>query len=115
MMSLNMLIVIFKTISFVLQLGSSPPLSSYIQDLGSQIGTDQQANVHHEPIAIPNTSNVFPSDEVVELFHQALSDADADNMIPEGFLLSDDNWLDGYPTHEMITIGTLSGKNCWLC
>lgn len=59
---------------------------------------------------MPNNLNPFPSDEVVDLFRQALVDADAIDMIPEGLLLSDGDWPEGYPTHESITTGTRSGK-----
>lgn len=80
------------------------------EEVGARIGLDQQANVRHAAVDAPNDSCPFVSVEAIDLFYQALTEAEDQDIIPNHLMVTAEEWPDGYPTHELITTGTRSGK-----
>lgn len=81
-----------------------------LEEVGAQVKSDQQSNIRHAAVDVPDTSNPWQSAHVVNIFRQALTEAQDNNIIPDHLMVMPDDWPNGYPTHEFITSGTRSGK-----
>lgn len=79
-------------------------------EVGARVGSDQQANVRHAAVDAPNDSCPFTSAEAVDLFYEALAEAEDQGIILNHLMVTAAEWPNGYPTHELITTGTQSGK-----
>ncbi|KAJ7016807.1 hypothetical protein C8F04DRAFT_1215348 [Mycena alexandri] len=76
------------------------------EDLAQQIEDAHAGNFHHDPVPVPKHVNLFPDDETMQLFHDALSAAEEVELIPEGCGLLPDEWVDGvYPSFEILKSG----------
>jgi hypothetical protein len=83
----------------------------FIANVEAHIEEDQQGNVRHKPIEVPITANPFGSSAIEDLFDQALMNAHSNSIIPDGHMVSENDWVDSsYPSHEEIMTGTRSGK-----
>lgn len=80
------------------------------QSLHEVLTADQQEQVRHAPVDVPDHSSPFPSADIDDLFRQALADAEAEELIPDNMLVTMEEWPEGYPTHEAIASGIRSGK-----
>ncbi|KAH7908744.1 hypothetical protein BJ138DRAFT_1012174, partial [Hygrophoropsis aurantiaca] len=82
-----------------------------MQCLEGEIAADLESNLNHEPIAVPEQRNPFPSAEIEALFHQALADVQAEGHLPGTLAFPTSEWdLKSYPTHEDITVGFRRAK-----
>lgn len=79
-------------------------------EVEAHVGSDQQANIRHAAIGVPDDSCPFPFAEAVDLFYQALADAEDQGVIPNHLMVTAEEWPNAYPTHEIITTGAQSGK-----
>ena len=80
-----------------------------VGDIGVHVESNQQANIHHDPVDVAKHSSPFKSD-ILNLFHQALYDLCKHNLVLDHLGVSADKWPNGYPTHETIATGMRSGK-----
>ncbi|KAH7919171.1 hypothetical protein BV22DRAFT_1023459, partial [Leucogyrophana mollusca] len=96
-----------------------PPLSVDEQDdvdemrqaVEGEIASDMAANIHHEPVAVPEYSNPFPSADIEDLFYQALADVEASGLLPDSLTFPAFRWnLYSYDSHEDITVGFRKAK-----
>jgi hypothetical protein len=75
-------------------------------DLGERIAEDQSANLHHEPVEVPEHADPFLSDEHRQAFHAALAVVREQGSLPVGYCLYDEELdTDGYPAYEIIKSG----------
>ncbi|KAJ6605448.1 hypothetical protein DFH09DRAFT_897524 [Mycena vulgaris] len=80
-------------------------------DLEQRIEHAHAENFHHDPVSVPKHANPFSDDETMELFHDTLSAADENGIVPPGYGLLPEEWEDGvYPTYEILKSGRRGGK-----
>ncbi|KAJ7720708.1 hypothetical protein B0H16DRAFT_1666429 [Mycena metata] len=79
--------------------------------LAQQIEDAHANNFHHDPVPVPKHANPFPDDTTMQIFHEALSAANDVDLVPEGYGLLPDEWVDGvYPTFEILKSGRRGTK-----
>ncbi|KAI0309605.1 hypothetical protein OF83DRAFT_1037373, partial [Amylostereum chailletii] len=69
-------------------------------DIPARIIVDQQPNIRHEPIDVPDNASPFSSQEAENIFWQALQEVRESGSIPEDMGLD----LEGYPTEEELSV-----------
>ncbi|KAL0946060.1 hypothetical protein HGRIS_012333 [Hohenbuehelia grisea] len=73
-------------------------------DLEDLIGEHQQAQVRHDPIAVPENTCPFPGH--MPLFAAALAEVQAIGDLPEGYGIRSSEWIDdAYPSYELLRSG----------
>lgn len=76
------------------------------QDLEDRIAGDQDPEVRHDPIDVPQHSSPFKSAETEKLFCVALRELQQQEFIPEEYGVAPAEWIGGvYPDTEMIPLG----------
>lgn len=76
-----------------------------------RITEDQQANIRHEPIEVPDHRNPFDTPELELAFWDAVREAEYRAYIPGDMYLTEDEWdEDGYPVSEEISVGKRNKK-----
>ena len=76
------------------------------QNLENMISTDQQHQIRHEPVKVPDHSPPFAVPEAAEIFLDALEEINAAEIIPDGLGVAEGEWdVNGYPESEEIKVG----------
>ncbi|TFK84420.1 hypothetical protein K466DRAFT_577313 [Polyporus arcularius HHB13444] len=79
------------------------------EDLDDHVAADQQRHVRHAPIPVPSSNSPF-SQENEQIFVQCLHAARAEELVPEGYGLTEAEWGNVfYGDDEEISLGR-SGK-----
>ncbi|KAJ6494116.1 hypothetical protein C8R47DRAFT_1267661 [Mycena vitilis] len=83
------------------------------EDWEDMIGDVEAANehhFHHEPVAVPKHQNPF-SDDALQIFEDALAEADRVQVIPPGYGLLPEEWENNtYPAFEILKSGRKGSK-----
>ena len=70
------------------------------------IATDQQHQIHHEPVKVPDHMPPFVAPEAAEIFLDALKDINTAELIPDGLGVAEEELdINGYPKSEEIKVG----------
>lgn len=80
------------------------------EELEDEIVAANEANFHHEPVAVPKHTNPFPTDEFAAAFDAALAAVRVEGTLPSGYGLLAEEWEDMYPSYEIIRSGHRGGK-----
>ncbi|KIK74208.1 hypothetical protein PAXRUDRAFT_176410, partial [Paxillus rubicundulus Ve08.2h10] len=76
-----------------------------LYDLEAQITADMQANLHDEPVPVPDYSNPFSVPKEV-IFREAVGEAQQVGLLPDSPIFPATPWdLYVYDTHEDINVG----------
>lgn len=74
--------------------------------LGTVIAENHEHNFNHDAVEVPGTENPFASDADEQVFHAALEILHAEQTVPHGYYLLEDEWEGGsYPTLEILQSG----------
>lgn len=80
-------------------------------DLGERIAEDQSANLHHEPVKVPEQTDPFSSDLHRQAFLASLTAVREQGILPAGYRLHDEELDTGtYPAYEIIKSGRRGTK-----
>jgi len=70
------------------------------------ISTDQQHQIRHEPVKVPDHMPPFATPEAAKIFLDALEEIDTAEIIPDGLGVAEGEWdTNGYPESEEIKVG----------
>ncbi|KAK7001953.1 hypothetical protein R3P38DRAFT_2557956, partial [Favolaschia claudopus] len=74
-------------------------------NIDAAIATNQRRHLHNNPIDVPRNEAPFRSDYAMTVFRQALTQINAEDIIPEHFGVSPGEWPEeGYPESEVIKV-----------
>ncbi|KAF8189539.1 hypothetical protein K438DRAFT_1593144, partial [Mycena galopus ATCC 62051] len=80
-------------------------------DLEAHIAEAHADNFHHEAVPVPKHAEPFEDETAMQLFYDALAQADADGTVFPGYGLLLEEWEDGvYPSFEILKSGRRGGK-----
>ncbi|KAJ7137897.1 hypothetical protein C8R44DRAFT_606958, partial [Mycena epipterygia] len=80
-------------------------------DLEARIEAAHALDFHHEPVPVPKYAEPFQDDAMMQLFHNTLSAANEDGIVPEGYGLLPQEWENGvYPSFEILKSGRRGSK-----
>ncbi|KAJ6511625.1 hypothetical protein DFH09DRAFT_941989, partial [Mycena vulgaris] len=80
------------------------------EDMIDGVGAANKHQFHHEPVPVPKHSNPF-SDGALQIFYTSLAEANRLQIIPPGYGLRQDEWVDGaYPAFEILKSGRKGTK-----
>ncbi|KAJ7447553.1 hypothetical protein B0H11DRAFT_1709449, partial [Mycena galericulata] len=75
------------------------------EDLIEDVQASNEHHFHHEPVPVPKHANPF-SDNALQLFDSALSEANDLHVIPSGYGMLPEEWENGsYPAFEILKSG----------
>ncbi|EPS94422.1 hypothetical protein FOMPIDRAFT_1134366, partial [Fomitopsis schrenkii] len=78
-------------------------------EIAAEIASDQQNNIRHPPIAVPDKESPFPDDNIFSAFVEELQACRASGQVPQGVMLTDEEWREygeaGYPDAEEVQVG----------
>jgi hypothetical protein len=81
------------------------------EDLEEMVGADQEENIRHEPIEVPETADPFSTPELRVAFEAAFASVQEHGLIPTGYGLLPEEWDDSlYPSVEVIRSGRRGTK-----
>jgi len=67
---------------------------------------DQQHQIRHEPVKVPDHMCLFATPEATEIFLEALEEIDTAEIIPDGLGVEGGEWdINGYLESEEIKVG----------
>ncbi|KAJ7140648.1 hypothetical protein C8R44DRAFT_604187, partial [Mycena epipterygia] len=69
-------------------------------DLEAQIEAAHALDFHHEPVPVPKYAEPFQDDAMMQLFHNTLSVANEDSVVPEGYGLLPQEWETEFILHS---------------
>jgi hypothetical protein len=71
-----------------------------------QILESQEANIHHDPVPVPEHTDPFDSPQERQTFLTSLKIMCQEEIVPCGYQLNPDEWGEnGYPSFEIIPAG----------
>jgi len=74
-------------------------------DLAQQISEDQQHQIRHNPVDVPDHQSAFSSQASENIFKQAIQDNNVSGIVPKGLGVAEEEWEDGhYPGAELIQV-----------
>ncbi|KAJ7489641.1 hypothetical protein B0H11DRAFT_2229664 [Mycena galericulata] len=83
----------------------SPDSEEDWEDLIEDVQASNEYHFHHEPVPVPKHANPF-SDNALQLFDSALSEANDLHVIPSGYGMLPEEWENGsYPAFEILKSG----------
>ncbi|KAJ7094250.1 hypothetical protein C8R43DRAFT_1092450 [Mycena crocata] len=86
-------------------------LTAQIRNAAAQIHAAHAEEFHHEPVPVPKHAEPFTDDAHMQLFYDALTEAEEQNIIPPGYGLLPDEWADRvYPSFEILKSGRRGSK-----
>ena len=75
-------------------------------DVQAEIAADQDRHIRHAAVDVPQVVTPFHSAEAHEAFTLALQAAQDQGLIPIGYGVAEEEWVDGYyPKLEVIPVG----------
>ena len=75
-------------------------------ELAERIAQDQQSQIRHEGVAVPQHGNPFTKASAEDQFWRVLREVVQDNVVPGGVGLYLEEWEGGvYPSYEVVRVG----------
>jgi hypothetical protein len=76
------------------------------EELEASSSREDRLNDVHEPVSVPDTTNPFSDEDLLQVFTTALATVREEGMLPEGYGLLPEEWDDEeYPSYWVIKSG----------